>query len=187
MKQNALVRISKGVYCRPKKTRFGVIMANENEIIQYFTGNSKNGMVIGYRLYNREGLTTQVPKTTELYSNLITEEKKIVRNVSILKLNMQLEEPKVKMIETLEILQNYTQIEDVNIRAFVFYLQKAANEYDNKAANEVLSGIKYKKCTIAFLEMILNHYGIKNTLSKYLSGTSRYAIPRVEGINEFTQ
>lgn len=187
VKKNTLVRISKGVYCRSKKTRFGVITTNEYEIIRYFTGNSKNGMVIGYRLYNREGLTTQVPKTTELYSNLITEEKKIVRNVLIFKLNMQLEESKVKMIEILEILQNYPQIEDVNNIAFASYLQKAANEYVNEAANEVLSGMKYKKRTIAFFEMILNHYGVKNTLSKYLTGTSRYAIPKVEGINELTQ
>jgi len=77
IKQNTLVRISKGVYCRPKKTRFGVITTNESEIIRYFTGNSNNGMVIGYRLYNRIGLTTQVPKTAEIYSNLVSEDKKL--------------------------------------------------------------------------------------------------------------
>ena len=187
VKQNILVRISKGVYCKPKKTRFGVITTSENEIIRYFTGNSKNGMVIGYRLYNREGLTTQVAKTAELYSNLITEEKKTVKNVTILKLNMKLEEPKVKIIETLEILQNYQHIEDLNDLAVASYLQNAATEYVNEAAKEVLSSIKYKKRTIAFLEMVLNYFGVKNTLSKYLSGTSRYVIPRVEGIYEPTQ
>jgi len=91
------------------------------------------------------------------------------------------------MIEALEILQNYTQIEDMNNLVFASYLKKVASEYVNETANEVLKRMKYKKCTIAFLEMILNHYNVKNTLSKHLTGTSRYAIPRVEGINEFTQ
>ena len=187
VEQNALVRISKGVYCRPKKTRFGVVTVNENEIIRYFTGDSKNGLVIGYRLYNREGLTTQVPKTIELYSNLITEDKKVIRNVSISKINVQLEEPKVKIIEMLEILQNYPQIEDVNNRAFACYIEKAANVYVNEAANEVLKTMKYKKRTIAFLESVLKYFGVRNTLSRYLSGTSRYAIPSMEVIYEPTQ
>lgn len=184
VKQNALSRISKGIYCRPKTTRFGVTMTSEHEIIQYFTGNRQNGVVVGYRLYNRKGLTSQVPKTTEVYSNLITEDQKAVGNVSILKLNMQLGESKAKMIETLEILQNYSQIEDMDDLAFSSYLREAANEYVDEAANEVLSGMKYKKRTIAFLETILNHYAVKNTLSKYLSGTSRYEIPTVEGMYE---
>jgi hypothetical protein len=187
VKQNTLVSISKGVYCKPKKTRFGVIAASENDITRYFIGNNKNGIVIGYRLYNREGLTTQVAKTTELYSNLITEEKKTVKNVTILKLNMKLEERKVKIIETLEILQNYQHIEDMNDMAFASYLQNTATEYVNEAADEVLGIMKYKKSTIAFLEMVLNHFGVNNTLSKYLSGTSRYSIPRVEGIYEPAQ
>jgi len=186
IRQNALVRISKGIYCRPKKTRFGVIQANEKAIIQYFTGNNKNGMIIGYRLYNNKGLTTQISKTTELYSNLITEENKMVRNISIFKLNMQMEESTVKMIEAMEILQNCKQIEDLNSRVFASYLKKTADNYSNEAAMEVLGRMKYKKSTIAFLENILNHYGVKNTLSRFLSRTSKYEFPKMEGIYEIT-
>jgi hypothetical protein len=184
VKQNILVRISKGIYCKPKTTRFGIIQVNENAIIQYFTGNKKNGMIIGYRLYNNEGLTTQIPKNTELYSNLITEDNKTVKNISIYKLDMKLEESKVKMIENLEILQNCKQIEDLNNHAFVSYLKKAADSYDNEAAMEVLGRMKYKKSAIAFLESILNHYCVKNTLSRFLSRTSKYEFPKIEGIYE---
>ena len=49
--------------------------------------------------------------------------------------------------------------------------------YNEKTFENVISKIKYKKSTLAFLEQILNHFSIKNNIKKQLSTLSKYKIP----------
>ena len=60
-KSGEIVRISKGIYCMPKKTRFGAILPSDREIVDLFT-KQNNGVIVGYGLYNSLGVTTQVSK-----------------------------------------------------------------------------------------------------------------------------
>jgi len=182
VKRGDLVRVSKGIYSRPKKTRFGSIGSSENEIINHFIENQK-GIIIGYRLYNRMGLTTQISKKTEILSNAIRENKKKIANVSIFRLNIELENSIVQQIEALEVLENYGKIEDMNYRSFVICMEKIAKQYNDKAIEKIINNMHYKKSTIAFLQMILNHFCISNSLSKYLSSLSKYKIPGEEVFN----
>ena len=78
-KQGSLVHLSKGLYYRPKKTRFGLVPISENEIIYYYTKDNR-GLVIGYRLYNQKGLTTKISKKVEILSSALTEQKKTINN-----------------------------------------------------------------------------------------------------------
>ena len=45
-KQGSLVHLTKGLYYRPKKSRFGTIPISEKEIIGHYTNNGR-GIVIG--------------------------------------------------------------------------------------------------------------------------------------------
>ena len=95
---------------------------------------------------------------------------------------LELNNETVPIIETLEILQDYRHIEDINTAAMAAYLNRFAELYSDEAADQVLERVKYKKSTIAFMEAILNHMGIRNSLGKYLSPMSDYKIPRLEAI-----
>ena len=70
-KAGEIKRIAKGIYCIPKKGKFGVTISGEKDILEYYLGskNSK-GVVVGYRMYNKYKLTTQVSKDIEIYSNV---------------------------------------------------------------------------------------------------------------------
>ena len=185
VKDHKLTRISKGIYCRPKETRFGVIGSREKEIVEYYTGgNNQFGMVIGYKLYNRYGISTQISKRTELYSSLIPENKKVIQNISINRANIVFSTSVIEAIETFEILQNYNKIEDLNHKNLRAYLKHYARHYDDNAANQVLAHMHYKKKTIAFLEKVLENYGVDNTLHYYLSKASVYKMPPMEKIYE---
>lgn len=177
-----IARVSKGVYYKPKKTRFGVIPVSENQIINYYTEGNESGMLIGYRLFNREGLTTQISKSVNLYSNLLFEEKKTIRNVSIVRLNVEFSKDLVKHIEAFEILENFKRIEDINPGVFAEYIRKIAGFYKNAEAIKVIETGKYKKRTIAFMQMILHYFNVPNTLSWYISATSSFDIPKMEEI-----
>jgi hypothetical protein len=183
VKDNKLTRISKGIYCRPKESRFGIIKSSDKEIIQYYTGeNNESGMVIGYNLYNKYGISTQVSKRKELYSNLTSENKKVVQNVLINHANIEFSPSVIKTIEAFEILQNYDEIEDLDNAKLKVYLEKYANNYNDTAANQVLMKMHYMKRTIAFLEKILEYYSVENSLHHYLSKTSVYKMPTMQEI-----
>lgn len=183
-KQGTLVHLTKGLYYRPKKSEFGLIPISENEIISHYTKNGR-GIVIGYRLYNQKGLTTQISKRVEVLSSALSEQKKNIKNVCVTNCRLELTEETVPVIETLEILQNYRNIENVNKSALGSYMRDFASSYSDSAAVYILKNRKYKKSTIAFLDSFLKFFGVQNTLNQFLSALSSYAIPGMEEFYEY--
>lgn len=184
-KKGELERIAKDVYCRPKITKFGKISAGEENILNYYIGKENcKGVVVGYRLYNKYGITTQVSKTVKIYSNVLEEKKKIIKNVEIKKVNISINSKIKRAIEQLEILENYDEIEDVDQNGLIRLYGTIAEEYSDKVFITVLKNIKYKKRTIAYLENILNNRKVENTLSQFLNKTSKYKIPAMEEFYE---
>ena len=182
-KQGSLVHLTKGLYYRPKKSRFGTVPISEKEIISHYT-NDGRGIVIGYSLYNQKGLTTQISKRIEILSSAISEQKKHIHNVCVANSGIALTQDTIPVIETMEILQNYKSIEDIRKSALAAYMREFATEYSDTAAVFVLKNRKYKKSTIAFLERFLNYLGVENTLHQFLSALSSYAIPEMEEFYE---
>jgi hypothetical protein len=152
-KAGIITHLTKGLYYRPRKSRFGTVPISEKEIIDYYTSDGK-GFVVGYQLYNRKGLTTQIGKKAEILSAALIEQKKNIGNVSVSKIMMELASATVSTIEVLEILQN------------------EKTEY-------VLQNCKYKKLTIAFLKKCLSYMRVKNNLNRYLSPLSEHAVPDI--------
>ena len=136
-KQGSLVHLTKGLYYRPKKCRFGTIPISEKEIIGHYTNNGR-GIVIGYRLYNQKGLTTQISKRVEVLSSAVTEQKKNIQNVCVTNSGIDLTQETIPVIETMEILQNYKSIEDIRKSALAAYMREFATEYSDTAAVVVL-------------------------------------------------
>lgn len=183
-KSGKIVHLTKGLYYRPKKNRFGMIPISEEEIARHYIRNGK-GVLIGYRMYNQKGITTQVSKQVEILSTALSEDRKNIQNVSVKKISAELTEETIPVIETLDILGSYNKIEDINRKVLLAYLEKFAELYSDEAANHVLSRMKYKKSTIAFFASVLNHMNVANTLNQYLSPMSDYKIPNLEVLYEF--
>ncbi|MBR5618395.1 MAG: type IV toxin-antitoxin system AbiEi family antitoxin domain-containing protein [Clostridia bacterium] len=174
-----IVRVSKGVYCRPKKTRFGTVLPSEREIVDLFTTGS-SGVLVGYGLYNALGVTTQVSKRQTVYSSVAEEQLKQIGNVTIRKYDLEYT-PKVKsMICMMELLHHYKEIQDVNVSAMIRSTERLASEYNEEAFEKVQKVIGYPKWTIAFLREVLNYHHTPNHLSRYLSALTTYPIPNME-------
>lgn len=175
-KKGFLVHLTKGLYYRPKNTRFGTAPISEKDIVDHYIKDNQ-GIVVGYRLYNQKGLTTQISKRVEILSSAVPGKKKNIHNVYVMNISISLTPETIPIIETLEILQNYKSIEDVNNTALAAYMKEFAIEYSDEATVYVLKNRKYKKSTIAFLESFLNHFQVKNSLNQFLSSLSSYNIP----------
>lgn len=185
-KNGQLTKISKGVYCYPKITRYGIILPSEQQIVETFTQNNQ-GLVIGYVMYNHFHLTTQIPKTITVLSSLIDGESKNIRNVNIKRLDLNLTHAIKEMICCLEVLQNFYRIQDINLLAFLEYSKKIAMFYRDDIFEKVNASIHYKKSTIAFLKEILDYYHVSHHLNSYLSSLSSYKYPKIEELYEIAQ
>ena len=186
-KSGKIIHLTKGIYYRPKVGRFGTVPISEDEIASHYI-EGQQGIEVGYRMFNRRGLTTQVGKQIEVLSNSLPEERKHIRNVSVQRVNLNFDKEKTATVEALEILQAYPYIEDINKRALTEYMEGFSRKvYSDETISEVFTARKYKKSTLAFMEAFLNYYHIKNSLKEYLSPLSKYNIPDVEGLYEITQ
>lgn len=185
-KSNEIERISKGIYCRPKKTRFGVVLPSDKEIVDWFT-NQGNGIIVGYDLYNSLGITTQVSKRVTAYSALADEQLKQIRNVTVHRHNLKYTSEIKTIICMMELLQHYEEIQDLNYAAFLGNMESLSKKYSEKAFETVRKEITYPKRTVAFLKQILDYYHVSNKLDRYLSSLSDYRVPKIEDLYETAQ
>lgn len=184
-KAEELVKISKGTYYLPKISKYGVVPPSEKEIVFEFTKN-ETGTVVGYSLYNSLNLTTQVSKSIEVMSSSIESFTKTIRNITVHQVQLGYNDNVKNMIHSLEVLQNYYNIQDIDNIAFIEFTKKISNWYNEEIFKKVIQTINYKKSTIAFLQEILNYYGVKNNLKNYLSSLSEYKYPKMEDLYEST-
>ena len=70
IEKGIIKRVSTGVFYKPKQTIFGELKPNEQELLKpYLFQNKKRiAYITGISLYNRMGLTTQVPKSIKIAS-----------------------------------------------------------------------------------------------------------------------
>jgi len=186
-KKGQISRITKGVYCKPKESRFGMVISGESNILEHLLGKNKNkGVVIGYKMYSRYGLTTQVSKMVEVYSNVPYQERKVIRNVAARKVKLKFEPEIDKLIELLEVLENYRSIEELNKTNMFSFFEKSVKDYNDIALQKILKQIRYKKSTLASLKNVLDYFNVSHIVSSYLRETSSYSAINMEDLNEVT-
>lgn len=182
-REGGLVKVAQGTYCRPRIGRFGVLPPSEAEIVKAFTKNY-TGMTIGYALYNSLQLTTQIGKNIEVLTSRIEQNQKTIGNVQLMQCPIEFEPEAQSMVQMLEVLKNYTKIQDLNTKRFIMYAEIFSQSYNEEILHQVYSIRRYPKRVIAFLAEILNFYGISHGLSRYLSALSEYKHPKMEELYE---
>jgi hypothetical protein len=182
-KAGELCKIAKGTYYRPKNSKYGVVPPSQKEIVAAFTEEEK-GTIIGYYLYNSLKLTTQISKTVEVFSSALEQQTKSISNVLLQFCNLTYT-PEVKgMIHMMEVLQNFSEIQDLDYTQFIKFCERFSETYTDEIFEQVCYQIKYQKRTISFLRNILMHYNVSNELNRYLSSLSEYKHPTMEEIYE---
>lgn len=181
-KDKSVINIGKGLYYVPSKTKYGYKVLSEAEIIEQIVGNNSY-YEIGYGLYNKKKLTTQIPKQRIFFVSNIKGNQLKIKNIIFYKKTLNYEDIRIKKnFEMLEILQNFQEIQDINYAYFHEFLKKYLEKFDEEALDCLLAQETYKKSTLAFLKEILNKNNIQNNIDKHLSSLSKYKIPQ-EAIN----
>ena len=156
-------RISTGVFYKPKQTIFGELKPNEDEIIKpYLFSNGKRiAYITGTSLYNKMGLTTQVPKEIKIASR----EKRIFISkgsikASAIKSYVDVTDKNYQFLELLDTLKDFNKIPDLNRESAIEILMNKLKELTSKEKKELVKiCIQYPPRVNAFLGALLENIG----------------------------
>ena len=194
IKKGIIKRVSTGIFYKPKQTVFGELKPNEEEIIKPYL--FKNGKRIAYLtgtfLYNKMGLTSQIPKEIKIASR----EKRIYItkgniNAKAVKSYVDVSATNYKLLEFLDALKDFKRIPDLDKKSAIEILKNKLLEFNQKEIKDLIKfAIKYPPRARAFLGALLEELRIEtgieklqeslNPLSEYSFGLSKNILQTVE-------
>ncbi len=113
-----LSRLSKGRFYIPKQGVLGPMKVSDNELLRdlLFRRGRRSGYITGPALYNRLGLTTQIPKTVMIATNSAAQEKDFgTIRIKIVPRRAPITEFNVPLLELLDALRDAKKVPDATI------------------------------------------------------------------------
>lgn len=195
--KGVIKRVSTGIFYKPKQTVFGELKPNEEEILKpyLFEKGKRIAYITGTSLYNRLGLTTQVPKSIKIASR----DKRItVSNGSVkaspVKSYVEVTDKNFYLLEFLDALKDFKKIPDLNKNSAIKTLSQKLKELNLTETKRLIKyGLAYPPRVRSFLGALLEN--IKsgsdlavlktslNPLSEYEYGLDKKQLPTIENWN----
>jgi hypothetical protein len=197
IKKEVIKRVSTGVFYKPKQTIFGELMPREEELLKnYLFDNDKRiAYITGLSLYNKLGLTTQVPKTIKIASR----DKRIFASVGNIKGKpvksyIDVSDKNYYILEILDALKDFKQIPDMDKKSGLLLLADRIKKWDKTDKTLLIKyGQKYPPRVRAILGAILENFmtneEIKplkvslNPLSQYEYNITETILPNAKNWN----
>ncbi len=193
IKKGIIKRISTGIFYKPKQTIFGELKPNEEKIITpYLFKNGKRiAYITGLTLYNKMGLTTQIPKEISIASN----KKRIYISKGSIKAGavksyVEVTDENYKLLELLDAIKDFKKIPDLDKKSAVKILSNKIQKLNNKQKKKLIEiALEYPPRVRAFLGALLENIDKKintkcldnslNPLSEYNLGITKEILPTV--------
>lgn len=171
----------KGIYYKPKVTKFGELGINKDKLVEYKYLRGKDGEIEGYTtgptLWYNLNITTQVPKNKWIVSNKVNHNKidedlyaKIM--VPKMKVNYKL----IKYFILLDVIEQYDKIQDKNIQKYNEFIINTISKY--KASDlRILKRVSFEYTKFVrnvlgmYIELVYNNFYCqnKNNVYKFLN------------------
>jgi hypothetical protein len=182
LKKRIIKRLRPGIFYKPQKTRFGELIPNEEEILKpYLFENGKRiAYITGTFLYNKLGLTTQIPQVIKIASR----KKEIKVNKPYLKIKpaksyVDVTSNNYQYLEILDALKDFSKIPDLNKENGVKTLSEILKKLSEKEIDKLIKlSLKYPPRTRAFLGALLENLNVQkdlDILKESLNPLSEYA------------
>lgn len=182
VEKGVIKRARKGYYYKPKVTVFGELRPREEVLLSIYLFEKKKQVayVTGTQLYNRLGLTTQVPNAIRVASF----EKQIKGKVgnSIIKpakSYVRVTSDNIKYLEILDVIKDFNKIPDLNKSNGIVYLKKVLCDFDELELTQLVTyGMAYSPKVRALLGALLEalkiDFSIYDVLKKSINPLSSY-------------
>jgi predicted transcriptional regulator of viral defense system len=180
--KGVIKRAKKGYYYKPKVSVFGEQKPREEALLSLylFEKNKQVAYITGTRLYNRLGLTTQVPSSIRIAS-LNKQVKGKAGNVVIkpAKSYVKVSADAIKYLELLDVIKDLNTIPDLQKKDGLVYLKTAVYSLDKAEIKKLITyGIAYPPKVRALLGAVLEATNVDTTnlslLKKSINPSSSY-------------
>lgn len=145
VKSGLIKRASTGLFYKPKRSAFGVLKPDEQELIKpyLFSTGKRIAYITGTLLYNRMGLTTQVPKNIKI----ATRDKRLElmlgnQKVTSIKSYADINDDNYPYLEYLDAIKDFKTIPDLNKDAGVRLLKDGISKLEDRQLFKKLA-LKY--------------------------------------------
>lgn len=197
IKKELIKRVSTGVFYKPKHTIFGELMPREEELLKnYLFDNDKRiAYITGLSLYNKIGLTTQVPKTIKIASR----DKRIFASIGNIKGKpvksyIDVSDKNYYILEILDALKDFKQIPDMDKKSGLLLLADRIKKWEKNDKTLLIKyALKYPPRVRAILGAIIENFitseDVKplkeslNPLSQYEYNIAETILPNAKNWN----
>lgn len=169
IQKNLIKRVAKGMFYKSRKTVFGELEPNEAELLKsyLFEGGKRIAYVTGTALYNRMGLTTQVPKIIKVASRdkRITISKGNLKAVAV-KSYVGVNDKNFYLLEVLDAIKDFKRIPDKDKKSVIkIYCNKLIQLDGNEMKLLIKYSLSYPPRVRALLGALLENLSIADDLS----------------------
>lgn len=195
IENNTIYRASPGLFYKPKKTPFGILKPDEQDLLKpYLFANDKRvAYITGNLLYNQMGLTTQLPKNIKIASR----DRRLALTVGSMKVTsvkskVDITDDNYTYLEILDALKDFKTIPDINITSALKILSHKISTLAEPALFAKLA-LSYPPRVRAFagalMDLTGHHihthilYTSLNPLSRYEIGLTEAQLPTIKNWN----
>ncbi|MEQ4454271.1 DUF6088 family protein [Kosakonia sacchari] len=182
VKNGDIKRFAKGQFYRPKKGIFGEMQLSDTEKLKIFMyqDGERRGYVTGTGLYNRLGLTTQVPRTITIASNKSPQRKNLgTVEVKLVKAKAPVSESNREYLEILDVLSDIKKIPDSNPSDIMKVIANKLKNIKKDGLYELINLANfYSPVTRALLGLLTEkiNKNLAENIKNRLNPTTRYRI-----------
>ena len=156
IKKNVIKRVSPGIFFKPKQTVLGELLPDNGKILKpyLFKNGRRIGYITGISLYNKLGLTTQIPQIIKIASR----DKEIKVNKGNIKIKpaksyVEVTSKNYQYLEILDAIKDFSKIPDLNIKNGIKILLNIIKNLKKKEIDQLVKySLKYPPRTRALLE-----------------------------------
>ncbi|TPE41064.1 DUF6088 family protein [Pontibacter mangrovi] len=167
IKKGVIKRLTTGVFYKPKQSVFGELRPREEELLKpyLFQGKKRIAYITGGSLYNRMGLTTQVPQAIKVASKAKRVTTKIGKiQVKPVKSYVDVNNENYYLLEILDALKDFKTIPDLDRKSAIILLKNEVSKLtDNDRSKTVQYALQYPPRVQALLGAILEFSGERNS------------------------
>lgn len=192
--EGVIAKISKGRFYKPKRSIFGTLQPKQEEIVKDLL--EKDGEVIGYMtgysVFNRLGLTTQVPNVIQIGSNVRKNKKQrgLFTISFVLQINPITKE-NIPLLQLLDAIRFIKEIPDTTIEQSCRRIIAIIRELNEKKTDKLLLlAEKYPPMVRAMLGAIIENiydankakplWNTLNPLTSYKIGIDERVLPEIK-------
>ena len=180
-KSGVLEKLGKGLFYKPKKTRFGKLKPSENEILKALLKKNKQGFIAGTSAQNKLGLTTQISNELVISGKLEKHERVIGGlTVKYKKSNISYGKKNVEQLQIIDALKNIKKIPDTDVNSSLILIKNKLEEYSKKQIKEMFNLAKNSqprvRAIVGAMMELLNYSEFSDELYESLNPLSTYKL-----------